>query len=237
MEGFPFTSVPQPLELTKRSWTLTIRAVDFVTPRVAHANPDLRLLDTYTIGYKYLSLIAMYKYPYTLGYNMKQITIVETHKATADYNKKLKFLKKNHYDNVSAMNRTTDGNSLVRYRKDAEYWLLKIKEFEAVKYTIEKAQDEIFKQFNDAEIALNTPTVCKVCDGAEQLTAYQEDENGEKEAVDVVDCICTDDRWDPENQDQCVECEGTGQYRQENLDGELMDPQDCDACNCTGRVL
>lgn len=163
---------------------------------------------------------------------MNQITIVETHKAKVEYNKKLKFLKKNHYDNVSAMNRTTDGNSFSRYKKDANYWLLKIKEFEAVKFTIEKIQNEIFKQFNDAE---NKLTECHVCQGDGQLPAYQ-GEGEDREIVDYIDCVCTDDRWDKDNQNKCLECLGTGQTVRENLDGELMDPEDCDECNCTGRI-
>ncbi len=132
---------------------------------------------------------------------MKQIEIVETNKDRIAYNKKLKFLKKNHYDNVSASHRTTDGNMFSRYKNDANYWLLKIKEFEAVKFTIGKIQDEIFKEFNEAE---NKRTECKVCHGDGQLPAYQDVE--ETEIIDYVDCICTDDRWDAENQDKCLEC-------------------------------
>jgi hypothetical protein len=93
---------------------------------------------------------------------MKQIEIVESRKETADYNRKLKFLKKNHYDNISAMHRTTDGNCLSRYKKDANYWLLKIKEFEAVHFQVGKIQDEIFKQFNDEETK-RTEYHCEGC--------------------------------------------------------------------------
>jgi len=132
---------------------------------------------------------------------MKQIEIVETAKDKSTYNKKLKFFKTNYYDNQKAMNRTTDGNSFSRYKKDMNYWLLKIKEFEAVKFTIEKIQDEIFKAFNDEEVKR---TECKVCHGDGQLPAYQ-GEGEEREIVDYVDCICTDDRWDPENQDKCLD--------------------------------
>ena len=129
---------------------------------------------------------------------MKQIEIVETAKEKSAYNKKLKFLKKNYYDNQSAMNRTTNGNSFSRYKKDMNYWLLKIKEFEAVKYNIIKIQDELFKKFNDAE---NKRTECKVCQGAGVL--YPDPE-------EYIECICQDDRWNPENQDVCLECNGNG---------------------------
>ncbi len=150
---------------------------------------------------------------------MKQITIVESKKSTADYNRGLKFLKKNHYDNISAMNRTTDGNAMSRYKKDANYWLLKIKEYEAVHFTVEKIQDEIFKEFNDAE---NKLTECHVCHGAGQLPAYQDEE--ETEIVDYVDCICTDDRWDCHNQYKCLDC------------GLLQTGEGCNYCDITNRL-
>ncbi len=86
---------------------------------------------------------------------MKQIEIVQTQKSKTSYNKKLTFLKKNYNDNIHAMNRTLDGNLKVRYRKDSEYWLLKIKEYEAVNFTIGKIQDEIIKEFNDEETKRN----------------------------------------------------------------------------------
>lgn len=45
-------------------------------------------------------------------------------------------------------------------------------------------------------------TVCKVCDGSQAITY--------PEIGEYVDCICTDDRWDSENQDICLECNGAG---------------------------
>jgi hypothetical protein len=150
---------------------------------------------------------------------MRQIEIVETIKEKSAYNKKLKFLKKNHYDNVSAMNRTTDGNQYSRFKKDANYWLLKIKEFEAVRFKVAEIQNEIFEQFNKVEIER---VECKVCQGAGQLPAYQDLE--ETEIIDYVDCICTDDRWDRENQDKCLDC------------GLLQTGEGCNWCDINRRL-
>jgi len=44
--------------------------------------------------------------------------------------------------------------------------------------------------------------VCRDCNGAQTLTT----EDGEE----YVDCRCTDDRWNPNNQDVCLECGGKG---------------------------
>ena len=38
--------------------------------------------------------------------------------------------------------------------------------------------------------------ICKRCDGTEQQPCYQE-----KELIDYIDCICTSDNWDSENQE------------------------------------
>jgi len=48
-------------------------------------------------------------------------------------------------------------------------------------------------------------TQCKICNGAEQNIIY-----GGDEPSDPLDCVCTDQRWDSENQDKCLECDGTG---------------------------
>jgi hypothetical protein len=68
---------------------------------------------------------------------MKQLTIqyngqlpkVETLKETATYKRKLAFLKKQIYDNQSAMNRTTDGNTFRRCEENLVYWEGLLEEF------------------------------------------------------------------------------------------------------------
>jgi len=58
-------------------------------------------------------------------------------------------------------------------------------------------------------------TPCKICNGAEQNIIMMGDEPS-----DPIDCICTDMRWDSENQGRCLECKGTG--------------IECEYCNHTG---
>ena len=56
--------------------------------------------------------------------------------------------------------------------------------------------------------------ICKRCDGTEQQPCYHE-----KELIDYIDCICTSDNWDSENQDLCLICKGSK----------------CEWCNYTGK--
>jgi hypothetical protein len=152
---------------------------------------------------------------------MKYNVIVETKKATADFKRECNRLQKIIDGNVRGQYTTANGNEVSRLKKNVLYWELRILEFSAEREAVLESQEEIFEQFKEAEEKL---TECKVCQGAGQNTVYQEYEDGEVEAIDVVDCICTDDRWDGENQDKCLECGRIGQY----FNGELKDPIGCE---------
>lgn len=157
---------------------------------------------------------------------MKQtLAVIETQKETADYNRGLRFLEKQVYDNHRGIAFTTDGNDLRRFEKNVAYWKGKLHEYVAVNKAILKTQNEVVEQFNLVE---KKSKVCKICEGSGNIIV----EDGEE----YIECICQDDRWDENNQDQCVECEGKGQYIWKNMDGTLDDPKDCDTCNCTGRI-
>ncbi len=158
---------------------------------------------------------------------MKQtLEVIETKKETADYNRGLRFLEKHLWDNKRGVNTTTDGNDFSRFKKNVTYWTEKLHEYVAVNKAVLKSQNEVIEQFNLVEDKL---TECKICEGSGSIIVADGEE--------YVDCICTDDRWDCNNQDQCIECEGKGQYIWKNMDGTLDDPKDCDTCNCTGRLV
>ena len=149
---------------------------------------------------------------------MKQIEIVETNKDRIAYNKKLKFLKKNHYDNVSAKNRTTDGNLFSKYKNDANYWLLKIKEFEAVHFTVGKIQDEIFKEFNEEEEKLTQAQRDFKCTGCDCLITISKEDAEWKQNELNKPCFVTECNGSLSKDchpefflEQCASCEVQGE--------------------------
>jgi len=71
--------------------------------------------------------------------------------------------------------------------------------------------------------------VCKICNGAEQNIFMNGDE-----PTDPIDCVCTDMRWDSENQDKCLECKGTGMISEDVCGDTVSPPKECEYCNNTG---
>lgn len=44
--------------------------------------------------------------------------------------------------------------------------------------------------------------ICRNCDGTQTIILA--------DIGEYIDCKCTDDRWNPNNQDVCLECSGKG---------------------------
>jgi len=155
---------------------------------------------------------------------MKQLEKIQTLKDLAKHKRRVRFIQKQIYDFKRGINSTTNGHEWSRFKKLLAYWEDVLVEFELVDNLIIEDQNDFIEDF------VPVPLVCHHCDGM----GIHMSEDGE----DYYDCICTDDRFNLENQNVCLECNGYGTYIPE-YDHEfedMPDPMDCDACDCTGRL-